>query len=532
MSRVEKVAQWFIWTSWCCGVLTSVLDHTHGTTFVFMAPFCDEYFPVNVVVRWRYGARFRTVVTIKGTYKKFILSMGEEFPFTRLPCKQLKMNGITYSGAIVATSKEDIMVYVQYKQDNFLVFPITSLSKQYIVVTDLPSYMDKAFLAITTPSKSVVRIRIPRDMKSFVVFNEGRFYPGETISVSLSRYDVLMIDCECDLTGVNVESDTGVVVVSGSYKKSSTLVIIEECLSAGAWGKHFVLPIEFWMKNASLKILGRNNSIEELHISTDNQTESYQTTNGIFYFPIYAKEYIYVQSKSPIYVVYTLDVILTDKTYTMSILINGVPLEQFPKFLCDSFSTPTGATCFAGIGNGTHFQSMFYQPVETSQDGDWYFVIVQKDTGLVTIPKTKYVWSHSLRLSEEDRKRFIYSGAFRQSHLYDSCIMDTSAHIAVNDGMDNDCDGIVDEEYINSKDDDVDNNIDEDTSSNDAVCVVDYNYGQSPKTWILLSNPMIAILISIMIAVTGVGAFIGGSALIEILQGGHPTRPSRVEPVE
>ncbi|XP_055957719.1 uncharacterized protein LOC126824349 [Patella vulgata] len=516
--------KWVIFVGcWFAVYIMAALDHTHGTHFVFPAPFCDKFNQVNGVVRWKYGARFRTVVTLYGTYKKFIQSMGEEFPQTPLPCKQLSMGRVTRSAAIIAVAKEDIMFYVQYKHDNFMVYPLNTLQNTYKIITVYPPEMDRTFVVITAPiANTKLEVTMAPYLSGFVEYNELHYHAGEIIHVTLNRNDVLMLSCACDLSGSEVDSTAKIVVVTGSYRDHwDKQILIEQSFPNSAWGRNFVLPIEDWMSEI----------IRGLEISTENSTILYPTITGMLSYPVEADEYLTIHSTSSIHVVFhirygdSLDV--TEKP----ILTNGVPIEQYPKFLCSSYSSPYGSTCFVSVGNLTLFQSMFLDPV-LDISSPWFFVVVKKEDRLAFLPEVKHMWSYAPRMMKQGYRRFLYNGATRLTSLYDSCVRDSTLKMGINDGVDNDCDGIVDEEFTDNQDNDVDLKVDEDISSNVAICVMDYNYGVNPKPWIFMSASVIAVLISILIAILAVILFIGGNFLLEILQGGHPTRPSRVEPAE
>ena len=138
----------------------------------------------------------------------------------------------------------------------------------------------------------------------------------------------------------------------------------------------------------------------------------------------------------------------------------------------------------------------------------------------------------------------------RLAQLYSACVPNVSAQGGEGDGVDNDCDGYVDEEVENMEDDDGDGRIDEDTArdcqnagdggaraarSRDlqkAVAEV-----AAPPQWPFADYegedsemPLLAVIISLSVAIFAVVAVISIFLLMELMSRRRQIRNTKIRP--
>ena len=140
----------------------------------------------------------------------------------------------------------------------------------------------------------------------------------------------------------------------------------------------------------------------------------------------------------------------------------------------------------------------------------------------------------------------------RLAKLYSACVPTISARGGEGDGMDNDCDGTVDEEEENMADDDGDDKIDEDTYSdcgNEATsrqvrsgglrkAVVDPGSAPPPPlSWPFTDYegeesemPLFAVIISLTVAIVAVVGVISVFLLMELMSRRRQIRNTKIRP--
>lgn len=132
----------------------------------------------------------------------------------------------------------------------------------------------------------------------------------------------------------------------------------------------------------------------------------------------------------------------------------------------------------------------------------------------------------------------------RLAKLYRACVKDIIAKGGLGDGIDNDCDGLIDEEVENMLDDDGDGSIDEDTS---AQCASDVN-SRTPRSGDLQravadpmtqfydydddesGMPLLAVIISLSTAIFAVILVISIFLLMELMTRRRQIRNTKIRP--
>ncbi|XP_070182289.1 uncharacterized protein [Littorina saxatilis] len=142
------------------------------------------------------------------------------------------------------------------------------------------------------------------------------------------------------------------------------------------------------------------------------------------------------------------------------------------------------------------------------------------------------------------------SGSFlpagtRLAKLYSACVPNISAQGGEGDGADNDCDGLVDEEVENMEDDDGDDRVDEDTSSDCADGAssraarsggLQRAVAEPGPPWFFdyeeedSEMPLLAVIISLSVAIFAVIAVISIFLLMEVMSRRRQIRNTKIRP--
>ena len=170
--------------------------------------------------------------------------------------------------AILVTSNEDIAVFgLQIGDGNcdaFLALPTDVLGTRYYPVTFWPATTQIQVAVLVTVDGTTVGITFQRDLEIAIIYQGASFVGGDTMTIFLRRYDILIIQSESDLTGTLIEADNPIAVFSGNKfaelpgpnnaRPSSHLT--EQIPPLGTWGTTFVaFPIPHIDNSATNRFL-------------------------------------------------------------------------------------------------------------------------------------------------------------------------------------------------------------------------------------------------------------------------------------
>lgn len=142
---------------------------------------------------------------------------------------------------------------------------------------------------------------------------------------------------------------------------------------------------------------------------------------------------------------------------------------------------------------------------------------------------------HGTIFRRNDTSAYEYISGMRIVNIYDACVNSSKSYGGNGDGIDNDCDNLIDEETLNKIDDDNDGLIDEDVRYAGNVgqsrkeTVWEYHIRNAIKEKPGPSLSLISIVISIGVALTSVVCFIGGMLLFEKIR--RNSSSTRVTPI-
>lgn len=109
-----------------------------------------------------------------------------------------------------------------------------------------------------------VNFTFPNNNANISVFFGGQRYEnGDTLAVTLNRFQAFQVQCEGDLTGTRVTSSRPVGVTSGNKrtrvgKGSSSDHLVEMIPPVNTWGRRFVtVPLKERQTGDYFRILGK-----------------------------------------------------------------------------------------------------------------------------------------------------------------------------------------------------------------------------------------------------------------------------------
>lgn len=160
------------------------------------------------------------------------------------------------SGFLMETSSE-VTVYIDHKDDNFLLYPVDAFGYNYIVTSITTMKLPQSFIVIHG-NNSYFELTLPVGIPSHVSISEKQYQGGSKINISLPTHGVIGIKCSCDLTGASIDSVLPISVLVGSMESNSINAVIEQLPAKNTWGRKFIFSNSRWFaQNITLKITGK-----------------------------------------------------------------------------------------------------------------------------------------------------------------------------------------------------------------------------------------------------------------------------------
>ncbi|CAH1795815.1 unnamed protein product [Owenia fusiformis] len=430
----------------------------------------------------------------------FEVTSGEVVSVLLLNSLRMTGTGVSTKGVRI-TATEEIVVYganqERLSNDGFVALPTDVLGKEHFAFSWYPPSEMCEFALVAIEDNTNVNITLPSPGTGDFVLFEGRTYnEGDTISATLDMYGTLQIQSEGDLTGAHVVTDEDVAFFSGNKKTS--------VLSPGLAGQsssrdHLVaqLPaVAYWGKRF-LSIPTPQRTVGDYYMAIASQADTNVQIShyGSFYLArpgdslkllIGSSNYTEFSSDKPIQVVHvvqTLTTIPDEKSDPSMMLIP--PIEQYESDYI--FTTPemsTGAYVnFAMIvvkdseKEGIRLDGNTYTPGGCGED----YCKWNEVPGTEYVATAFNVTEGTHRLKHESPiavfGAYIYGTAtfetygfplgMRMAQINTVCI---ESNTTFGDGLDNDCDSLIDEELCdNTLDDDGDGRINEDCAAMELV---------------------------------------------------------------
>ncbi|KAJ8310520.1 hypothetical protein KUTeg_012385 [Tegillarca granosa] len=298
------------------------------------------------------------------------LTIDESFTVTAGVIKKLTFDSDIRVTGDVLTNKgiwviadDEIVIYgvspETYSNDAFLGLPTDVMGKEYYVVTWWPPEFQCELMVVGINDSTTVNVRLSDALgSSTVTYNGVNYVKGDTITITLNRYQTLQLTSDGDLTGTYITSDKIVSVFSGNKKTkvdsgTSSDHLVEQWPPVFAYGKRFVtVPIPERTTGDKFKFVASEN---DTHVTitgnsySDSFTLSEPGSHAEKDIPSGTNYYCYVQSDKPILVAQFCKSQASKSEKADPMMAFIPPIEQYTADY--TFATPQ----YSGSGSYTNY---------------------------------------------------------------------------------------------------------------------------------------------------------------------------------
>ncbi|XP_076085689.1 IgGFc-binding protein-like [Mytilus galloprovincialis] len=390
--------------------------------------------------------------------------------------------------AILIQSDKDIVVYgvnrESHSDDGYLALPTDALGTEYYTISYSPSYYYTLFTAIGVYNDTSVSIHLPNTPHLNVTLNGHNYHRNQWINLTLNRFSTLEISSVADLTGSHILSDKAVGVLSGNKKAvvgnagKSRDHLVEMLLPVSSWGKKFVtIPIPERHAGDIFRFLG---SEDNTQITVHGLIEGKQFHDQIKIAK--AGHYVQKQYSSGLYSHVVSDKPITLFQFSMTqqrggndladpSLITIPPIEQYaarytfttPQYSMGNYTNYFMFVVKSSLKHGLrldHHQlpgNTIYHHIPGTHLVAGY---VKVSVGTHSVTNVNHTVVGGILFGMAKLESYGFPVGLLLKPLNSGCQRQKAMEYG--DEIDNDCDGDVDEEECDGKDDDGDGHIDED----------------------------------------------------------------------
>nr|XP_022322146.1 uncharacterized protein LOC111123822 isoform X3 [Crassostrea virginica] len=394
------------------------------------------------------------------------------------------------SKGLLVQSDQDITVYGANKDtlsnDVYCAIPVDVLGTEYYAACFSPALIKTELGVAATQDTTSVTITLPNKDSTLTVDFQGKTYKaGESIHVKLDKYQTLQLQSSADLTGAHIVGDKPVAAFSGNIKTNIGIGkfadhLVEQLTPVDTWGKKFV----------TAPIPKRTTGDFFRFIASEDNTEVQITGMAPIKIPK-AGDWVQVSIPSGEHKLITSSKPVMLTQYVMSQQNDSEPADPSMMIIPPyelfgakyTFSTPQYSRPDYGAGyeyqhefmvivKDTDRQTLLLDDKPFPSNAHWTPI---PGTDLVGGYVTVSAGSHSVRNTDPTALigGYLYGHAFHESYGFPTGMRLAKINAPCNrttpipgDGIDNDCDGKIDEELCtaanNQKDDDNDGEKDED----------------------------------------------------------------------
>ncbi|XP_025079665.1 uncharacterized protein LOC112555455 [Pomacea canaliculata] len=522
-----------------------VLTDFYGTSFVFPVPLCENKESIHIVISPR-AIQLTTVSIFGKSLARFAeLNYGntktvsipctseeQPAPFVRIP-----------EGCIQVKSSNEVGVHVLYRQDSYRVTPVDLLAKVYYPTIFRGARMSEPetvhFLSIGAAYNNTT-LQIIKSKAT------------QNTVLELKGFDQVVYYTEESST-LTVTSSMPVILLVGSFvndsKKPTAGLILEQDTPPMHWGRFYVLPLIQPMANVCIGLKAMENAVKVEIETKDGAITQKLLSNDVreeVCLPN-MNGYLTVSASRPMLPLFVLNSLDKGK---IAILHTVPPIERYLPTPCKiSMCYRDSAMIIVAGLKSKRLDMTPYRDFKDHYSTDilnsflWVHVVnkatLSSFSSVAATVKTPLppqpLWFFEMNLLKRENQLWIVNSPSAITKNKNDLSCNTSSTSA-GDQIDNDCDGLIDEEKANNKDDDNDNLIDEDLENIEAanasifMCQVYSAPSPSRKISVLHIifqdgfNPQkedlrdLVFIISMSTAFIGVIVFIGVCFLLDYLE--------------
>ncbi|KAK3096144.1 hypothetical protein FSP39_023688 [Pinctada imbricata] len=418
-----------------------------------------------------------TVVNVEVTAPRFnSFTISESFSITAGDVKQLffgpsiRMAGDSLdSKAILITADDEVVMYgvnkERYSNDAYLALPTDVLGTEYYSVTWYPPTLQTELMVVGVNDTTTVTIVLPSGLGGNTVsWNGVNYGAGDTITQVVNRFDTWQITSSGDLTGAYVTSDKIIGLISGNKKTrigtgGSSDHLTEFLMPVDNWGKNFfTVPIPLRTVGDYFKIIASEDSTTVQIAGGYTETITIAQRGDVIERLIDSGAYCKITADKAILLVQFVQSQQSSSEQSDPAMMIIPPIEQYGADY--TFSTPK-------YSQGSYNNYFMFVVKDADKDGLKLDGVAFSGVTYNTIAGTDYVGgyiavsdgTHTVR---HDSPIKIFGGYLYGQALYETYAFTTGMRLApintvcvpsttgIGDGIDNDCDGLIDEEMCDT----------------------------------------------------------------------------------
>eukprot|EP00105_Crassostrea_gigas_P023961 XP_011444035.1 PREDICTED: SCO-spondin isoform X3 [Crassostrea gigas] len=399
----------------------------------------------------------------------------------------IRMAGSSKSSkGIRVKASDEVVIYgvnkETYSCDGFVGLPLDVLSDEYYLVTWSPTSRQCELLVVGVQDSTSVSITLSQHMGSNNLYYSGKYYyKGNKVTETLNKYDTWQLVTRGDLTGSYVKSSKPVSVFSGNRKTNigrggSSDHLVEQMFPVNTWGKNFAtVPIPKRTVGDYFKfIASEDNTVVKI---TGGYTSTFTISKAGYMVQklISSSAYCKIVADKPIMVVQFVQSQQSSSEKSDPAMMIIPPTEQYgadytfttPKYSLGSYNNYFMFIVEESQASGLRIDGKAF-PTSTSYKKISGTSLVG---GYISITEGTHTVRHTSPIAifggflygQANYETYGFTTGMRLAKVNAVCIPTPTV---TGDGIDNDCDGKIDEELCTpenkNKDDDGDGKINED----------------------------------------------------------------------